>query len=265
MRKKLCLIQNLSFQLVWSTFDPTMQKGVKCEKNIILSFLPCIILKASRVCESRLLAIPFVSALLLPSDKPTINALKLLCFSQAKVSLSHLRQALSMDAILFLARHKTGTNFSHHSASFKALQTQPMSRKSCLLPAQAQKPCQWKIVRENLLIIHTSNRKLISIMSRKNFYFLTFSGFYAWFFLTLAKLIKFLERTYLFYRVLLKTGPRPMARLPATHSWFSTVFLSSGNSTHIFGCATWTTMSKNSFTILIIIWTFFIVSFVACC
>ena len=28
-------------------------------------------------------------------------------------------------SILFLARHKTATNFSQHSANYKALQTQP--------------------------------------------------------------------------------------------------------------------------------------------
>ena len=67
----------------------------------------------------------FVSAILLPTDEPTINAFKVRCFSQAKGPLAHLQQALSMDAILFLARHKTGTNFSQHSANYKALRTQP--------------------------------------------------------------------------------------------------------------------------------------------
>ena len=54
----------------------------------------------------------FGYALLLPTDEPTINTFKLSCFSEAKVPLTHLQQALSMDAILFLARHKTGTKLS---------------------------------------------------------------------------------------------------------------------------------------------------------
>ena len=91
----------------FNLFDPFFIQQRKTESNVsrMLSFLPFKILKASRVCESRLLAIPW------------------LCH---RYSVAHERttQSTLLNHSVFLkqkcpfpTRHKTGTSFSQHSAN----------------------------------------------------------------------------------------------------------------------------------------------------
>ena len=43
-----------------------------------------------------------------------------------------------------------------------------LSRKTCSSSTRARKPCQFKIVKENLLIVYTSNENCQGYLSRKN-------------------------------------------------------------------------------------------------
>jgi len=111
-------------------------------------FLPFKILKASTVCESRLMAIPWF------------------CFHFSVAHGRTHRQRFLWTVLFFSSESvpsqlgkRLGPNFRSTPLSRRHCRhNQNLPNKTCLLSAQAHKPCQWKIVKENLLIIHTSNK-----------------------------------------------------------------------------------------------------------
>ena len=141
------------------------------ESNVsrMFSFLPYKILKASRVCKSRLLAIPWFclrSSVTHGRDQQQ-RFQNARFFYKQKCLLSTYNKPFLGHYVFGFASHKTETNFSQHSANYKALQTQPKLVQAKLPVAfSTSETLSMEIVRENLLIIHTSNKKWVSYQGK---------------------------------------------------------------------------------------------------